>query len=168
MSALYILVRPLTGCGSTQCCTNFTIKVGLDNLLKCLNEYVTNWHIALKIKKTVILVFGEKTKKVMANGDWIFGVVPVKEAKIWKNLGKIWHVYPTSSEPVQNAIKQGFEIITPLARIGCLPGALNPNVSGQLRKGIALSYIFYGCELWYLNVQQSRDIEKVLNFFTEL
>ena len=30
------------------------VKVGLDNLLKCLNEYVTKWHIVLNIKKTVI------------------------------------------------------------------------------------------------------------------
>ena len=35
---------------------------GLDNLLKCLNEYVTKWHIVLNIKQTVMLVFEEKTE----------------------------------------------------------------------------------------------------------
>ena len=80
----------------------------------------------------------------MPNRDWILSDVPVKEAKIWKNLGKIWHVYPTSSEPVQNAIKKGFEIIASLARIGCRPGALKPKISAQSWKSIALPYILYG------------------------
>ena len=96
----------------------------------------------------------------MPNRDWILGDVPVKEAKIWKNLGKIWHVDPTSSEPVQNAMKEGFEIIALLARIGCRPGALNPKISAQLWKSIALPHILYGCELWYLNSQRSRYLEK--------
>ena len=66
---------------------------------------------------------------------------------------------------MQNAIKKGFEIIASLARIGCRPGALKPKISAQSWKSIALPYILYGCELWYLNAQQSRDLEKVLNLF---
>lgn len=141
------------------------IKYGLENLLKCLDEYATKWRIVLNIKKTVILVFGEKIKNILPNRDWLLGDVPLKEKKIWKNLGKIWHVDPTSAEPVESALRKGFEIITALARIGCRPGALNPKVSAKLWKSIALPYMLYGCELWYLNGQQSRDLEKVLNMF---
>lgn len=141
------------------------VKVGLDNLLKCLNEYATKWQIVLNIKKTIILVFGEKIKKTLPTRDWILGDVEVKESKIWKNLGKIWHVDPTSPEPVQSAIRKGFEIVASLAKIGCRPGALNPKTSAQLWKSVALPHILYGCELWYLNAQERRDLEKVLNVF---
>ena len=64
------------------------VKVGLDNLLMCLNEYVTKWHIVLNIKKTVILVFGEKTKKIMPNRDWILGDVTLKKRIYGKTLGR--------------------------------------------------------------------------------
>lgn len=141
------------------------LKTGLDRLLSCLHDYATKWRIVFNIKKTVILVFGEKTVNSASARIWSLGDVLLNEKEVWKNLGKIWHIDSNCKEPVQESIHKGFEVISRLASIGCRSGGLNPKVSARLWKVIALPHMLYGCELWYLKAQQFKDLEKVLNVF---
>ena len=98
---------------------------------------------------------------------WKLGNVSLQETEVWKNLGKVWHSDINCKLSVQNFVQKGFEAISRMARLDCRSSALNPKNFAQLWKSIALPHMLYGCELWYLNKQHIRELEKVQNVFSK-
>ena len=137
------------------------LKSGLDQLLSCLNDYATKWRIVFYIEKAVILVLGDRSRSATP------AVVYLQETEVWKNLGKVWHSDINGKSSVQNSVQKGFEAISRMARLDCRSSALNPKNFAQLWKSIALPHMLYGCELWYLNKQHIRELEKVQNVFSK-
>lgn len=145
------------------------LKAGLDHLLQTLSTYGRVWRIVFNVKKTVTLVFGERTSKSpVPIRNWFLENISIEEKKTWKNLGMIWNADSNSQDIVDLAISKGFEAIALLASVGCRHGGLNPRVSVKLWKSVALPYMLYGCELWYLNLQQFKKLDKIVNVFSRI
>ena len=58
------------------------LKSGLDQLLSCLNDYATKWHIVFNIEKTVILVFGDRSRSGTSARMWKLGNVSLQETYV--------------------------------------------------------------------------------------
>ena len=66
------------------------MKNGLVRILEVLNTYGKKWRMVFSLKKTVVMVYGEKKDDHRINArSWNLGIFQLEEKEIWENLGKV-------------------------------------------------------------------------------
>ncbi|CAB4032950.1 Hypothetical predicted protein [Paramuricea clavata] len=112
------------------------------------------------------MVFGEKVRKIpKPERNWVLGNLPIKEVLTWKNLSTIWNANNKFDSTIDIVLKKGYAVIDMMVTMVFRNGSLNPKVATELRGGIALPHLLYGCELWYLTLTQFSKLEKIQNLF---
>ena len=140
-------------------------KNGLVRILEVLHTYEKKWRMAFSLKKTVIMVYGEKKDdhRINAGRSWNLGIFQLEEKVMWENLGKVSCLEGACMHVIKQAVTKAWDSRYGIIRTGGRHLGINSLIPLKLWTTIGMEKLLYGCEFWRLNGVLKEQLEKMQN-----